>query len=140
MDEKTLFEQGFKRWEMLLAAWNFYLVVVFALIVLFVLSKSARTDRRVFWIMVSGFGFFAWTHLLGLLYILKQWTAIAAELKTKVAVRIPNDVLESRFANAGIIDAPEAVWVVPFHIIVDVFVVAAIWWLCRERAGTVQSV
>ena len=54
--------------------------------------------------------------------------------KTKVAVRVPNEVLETQFANAGIIDAPEAVWVVPFHIIGDVFVIASVWWLCRKRA------
>jgi len=131
MNEQTLFEAGFRRWEMLLAAWNFYLLIAVGTIVLFAAVRSLRHDRRVYWIFTVGFAFFAWTHLLGLLYILKQWHAIAEELKRKLEQSDPSRIadLTTRFEYSGIIDAPEAIWVLPFHLLGDAFVLASLWWL-----------
>lgn len=131
MTEQSLFEAGFRRWEMLLSAWNFYLLIAVGTIVLFAAVKSLRRDRRVYRVFSVGFALFAWTHLLGLFYILKQWHAIADELKEKLTKANPNRVAEltARFENSGIIDAPEGIWVVPFHILGDAFVLLALWYL-----------
>jgi len=138
MTEQTLFEAGFRRWEMLLSAWNFYLLLAVSLIVLFAAVKSLRTNRRVYWVFSAGFFFFAWTHLLGLLYILKQWHAIADELKWKLSQSTPSRIeeLTTRFENSGILDAPEAVWVLPFHFLGDAFVLLALRWLRAPIAAT----
>ncbi len=133
MTEQALFDATFRRWEMLLGAWNFYLVVAAAVVGVFALVPAARNDRRSVRVAVAGFVFFAWTHLLGLLYILKQWAAIADELKRVTGSRPDAAALHERFANAGVVDAPDPVWVVPFHVAADVFVVLAVLWLARAR-------
>jgi hypothetical protein len=131
MNEAVLLDQTFKRWEMLLAAWNFYLVVAIGIITLFAQSKSVREDRRNFWIFLIGFEGFAFCHFLGLMYIIKSWAALAAEMHN--LIKSPEAI--ERFANSGIIDAPEPIWIIPFHLIGDTFVATALWWLCRRRGG-----
>jgi hypothetical protein len=126
MDTRDLFAETFKRWEMLLAAWNFYLVVAFVLVGLVALSPRLRADRLALRLLAAGFAFFAWTHLLGLLYVLKQWAALAGMLRDKLP---PAEV--ERLAMAGFVEAPEAVWVVPFHLLLDGFVLLAVWLLSR---------
>lgn len=131
MDTRDLFAETFKRWEMLLAAWNFYLLVAFLLVGLVALVPRLRSDRLALRLLAAGFLFFAWTHLLGLLYILKQWAAIAAMLRD----RLPPAEVE-RLAMAGFVEAPEAVWVVPFHLLLDGFVLLAVWLLSRPPSDT----
>lgn len=126
MEPRDLYAETFKRWEMLLAAWNFYLIVAFVLVGLVALAPRLRTDRLALRLLAVGFAFFAWTHLLGLLYILKQWAALAALLRDKLP---PAEV--ERLALAGFVEAPEAVWVVPFHLLLDGFVLLAVWLLSR---------
>lgn len=131
MEINGLLDQVFRRWEMLLAAWNFYLVVAFVLLGFFILSKTARTERKVFRLLAAGWAFFAWTHLLGILYMVKQWTAVAALLKETLAAREGGAELVGRLAGAGIVEAPEAVWIVPFHLLLDAFVLFGMWILRR---------
>lgn len=133
METKDLFDQVFKRWEVLLSAWNFYLVVAFALLGFFALSNTARTERKVFRLFAVGWAFFAWTHLLGLLYMIKQWTAVAAVLKDRLSASGADKGVVDRIAGAGMIEAPEAVWIVPFHLLLDAFVLYGMWVLCASR-------
>ena len=133
METKDLFDQVFKRWEVLLSAWNFYLVVAFALLGFFALSNTARTERKVFRLFAVGWAFFAWTHLLGLLYMIKQWTAVAAVLKDRLSASEADKGVVDRIAGAGMIEAPEAVWIVPFHLLLDAFVLYGMWVLCTPR-------
>ncbi len=139
MEVNGLLDQVFRRWETLLAAWNFYLVVAFVLLGFVILSKTARTERKVFRLLAVGWVFFAWTHLLGILYMIKQWTAVAALLKEALAARPGGTELAGRLAGAGIVEAPEAVWVVPFHLLLDAFVLFGMWVLCRPRPVPLPS-
>ena len=92
--------------------------------------RPLRRDRPAVRLFQVGFAFFAWTHLLALLYILKSWAALAAQLRLGV-----NEDTLTRFENAGVIDAPDAVWVVPFHVIGDALVLGGLWWLTRPAGG-----
>jgi len=135
MTETALFEAGFRRWEMLWAAWNFYLILSLTLIIAFAALPALRTNRRVYWIFTVGYAGFAWAHLLGLLYILKQWRAIAEELRFMLERSQPVEryqELLTRFEASGVLDAPEGFWVVPFHLVGDLFVLGALWWLRRD--------
>ena len=67
--------------------------------------------------------------MLGLLYTLKQWAALAAQLALT-----QDAATRERFAQAGIVDAPIAAWVVPFHVIGDALVLGGLWWVSGVRA------
>ena len=140
MEINSLLDQVFQRWETLLAAWNFYLIVAFVLLGFFILSKTARTERKVFRLLAVGWVFFTWTHLLGILYMVKQWTAVAAMLKEAIAAREGGTEFVVRLAGAGIVEAPNAVWIVPFHLLLDAFVFFGMWVLCRPQfAGRLKQ-
>lgn len=130
MTETALLDHTFKRWDMLLTAWYVYAAAAFAVLALFTVARSLRADRRAVRLFQLGFAFFAWTHLLALLYILKSWAALAAQLKLDTAGRGTD--FADRFANAGVLDAPDAVWVVPFHLIGDALVLGGLAWLSRR--------
>ena len=123
----------FQRWQMLLGAWHVYVLVGVGVVGLFAVSPAARADGRVKRVMTGGFVLFAVAHLLGLMYMLKQWAAVAGELRRAVERARPADAADflARFENSGVIDAPDPVWVVPFHLAGDVFVVAVVWYLGR---------
>ncbi len=131
MTEATLLDQTFRRWEMLLHAWYVYAAAAFAVLALFAVVPALRHDRRATRLFLLGFTFFAWTHLLALLYILKSWAALAGQLRLDTATRGVD--FADRFANAGVVDAPDAVWVVPFHLIGDAIVLGGLWWLTRRE-------
>jgi hypothetical protein len=124
--KEALLDHTFRRWEMLLSAWNFYLLVSIGVILVFVLSEKARTNRRAYWVFQIGYLLFAFTHVLGLLYILKSWSALGAVLH-EMTPAPKQELLEA----AGIIDAPMPVWVLPFHVLGDAFVVLSVRWLCQ---------
>ena len=134
MTPDALLAGTFDRWQMLLTAWNVYVAVGVAVVTLFAVSPAARGDARVRHVFVTGFLLFAVAHLLGLLYMLKQWAAVAGELRRMVESTRPPDAAAdflARFESAGVIDAPEPVWVLPFHLLGDGFVVAAVGYLSR---------
>ena len=132
MNDQTLLDQTFKRWDMLLTAWYVYAAAAFAVLTLFAVVRRLREDRPAVRLFQAGFAFFAWTHLLALLYILKSWAALAAQFRLGVDA----DTL-TRFENAGVIDAPDAGWVVPFHVLGDALVLGGLWGLTRPaRAAT----
>lgn len=124
MNAPFLLSAASRCWEHLHAAWCFYLVVAAAAVGAVMLVPRLRADRLALRLLAGGFALFAWTHLLGLLYILKQWAAFAAELR----LRLPADAVE-RLTGAGFVEAPEPVWVVPFHLLGDAFVLFALWRL-----------
>jgi len=130
VNAETLLDQTFKRWDMLLNAWYVYAAAAFAVLALVAVVRPLRQDRPAIRLFQVGFAFFAWTHLLALLYILKSWAALAAQLRLGV-----DEGTLTRFENAGVIDAPDAVWVVPFHVIGDALVLGGLWWLTRPAGG-----
>ncbi len=134
MNDQTLLDQTFRRWDMLLNAWYVYAAAAFAVLALFALVRPLRRDRPALRLFQVGFAFFAWTHLLALLYILKSWAALAAQFRRGVDAET-----FTRFENAGVLDAPDAVWVVPFHLIGDALVLGGLWWLTRPESSALPG-
>lgn len=127
MSNDALLDAVTRRWQMLQTQWALYLVVSAALLALVIALPNLRADRRVLRLIGLAYAFFAWTHLLGLLYILKQWSLLAGEL-----ARNADEATRERFLYAGIFDAPIAAWVVPFHLMGDALVLGGIWWVSRR--------
>jgi hypothetical protein len=78
---------------------------------------------------VGGFAFFALTHLLGMLHVTKQWASLTEALRLKLASE-PALIEKLEFA----VMAPHLSWIVPFHLLFDALVVAAVLWLARSKS------
>ncbi len=129
MDVATAIPAAARCWEHLHVAWCFYLLVSAGAVGVVLLSPRLRSDRPALRLLAAGYALFAWTHLLGLLYILKQWAAVAEEARAGLS-----PVVAGRLAGAGLVEAPEPLWVVPFHILGDLFVLYALWRLSGSPA------
>ena len=127
MSNDALLDAVTRRWQMLQTQWALYLLVSAAVVVFVIALPGLRADRRALRLIAVAYAFFAWTHLLGLLYIIKQWALLAGELALH-----SDEAMRQRFLYAGIFDAPAGFWVVPFHLMGDVLVLAGIWWVSRE--------
>ena len=130
MTPDALLEAVTRRWEMLQTAWTTYLVVSAAVLTLVVALPRLRADRRALLLLGVAFGFFAVTHLLGLLYTLKQWAALAEQF---ASTQTP--AVRESFAESGLVEAPHPLWVVPFHLAGDALVLLGLRWLGRSPAA-----
>jgi hypothetical protein len=106
--------------------WCFHVAVSLGLFALVVAAPAVRADRRLVRLVLFGFAFYAYTHLECMRWEVKQWAAIAAELKAMP--RTPPTL-------RGIIDAPHPLWIIPFHVLFDAFVLYALWAATRPRPG-----
>jgi hypothetical protein len=123
MTADALFTAILSRSDQLLWLWVAYLAGAAAAL------KFARGDRR--WV-AAGFLFAAYTHLESMRWVVKQWAAAeAAFVGTPAYTAAPPAVRE---AFDGVIHAPPAVWVVPFHLVLDAAVLAALWRAGRPAA------
>lgn len=124
MTADTLLAEIAKKSDFIFAGWN---VLMLAGLAVIALSPLLRGFRRVGLAVRAGFGFFAVTHLLGMLHVLKQWASLEDALRF-VLSGTPD--VADRLAFAAM--APHASWVVPFHLVFDAFVIAAAWWAGRR--------
>jgi hypothetical protein len=113
----------------ILYQWCIFIVVGFGMLVVAARSASAHPALSRF--LFFGFAFFALTHLLGLFWLLKQWTAAAAALQKIELLKLGGT--DVKVDLQPVLDAPAAEWVLPFHLAFDVFVLTGIWWLTRKR-------
>lgn len=120
----TLLAEIAKKSDFIFAGWN---VLMLAGVGVLIASAFLRHHPRVGLAVRAAFGFFAVTHLLGMLHVLKQWASLEDALK--FVLRGEPD-LADKLAFAAM--APHATWVVPFHLVYDGFVLAAAWWAGRR--------
>lgn len=132
MDANALVAEIMRRSDFIFAGWNVLMVVGIGLLAVVGLSRALRADRRAAAVLGTAFLFFALTHLLGMLHVTKQWESLADALRHKLAAE-PVMVEKLDFA----VTAPHTIWIVPFHLAFDAFVLVGIWWLSRPR--TVSS-
>lgn len=123
MTADALLAEIARKSDFIFAGWN---VLMLAGVGVLVASAFLRPYPRVGLAVRAAFGFFAVTHLLGMLHVLKQWTSLEDALK--FALRGEPDMAD-KLAFAAM--APHAGWVVPFHLAFDGFVLAAAWWAGR---------
>ena len=128
MTADALLAEIMRRADFVFAGWNVLMAVGVGLLAAVGSSARLRTDRRAAKVLVAGFGFFALTHLLGMLHVVKQWASLTAALRHKV---FTESTLLSELDFA--ITAPHVAWVVPFHLAFDALVLAGVWWLTKPR-------
>jgi hypothetical protein len=133
MTDAILLDQITARWRMLDYAWMFYVLVALAAVVAVAAVPSIRESRRAVRIFAVGFGLFAFSNLLGMLYTIKQWHALADELRKRIPATTASD-----WEGAGLSDAPLGAWVLIPHLLADGFVVAAILWLGSRQSSTAK--
>lgn len=128
MNGTGLLVEVFRRSDVILAAWAAHVVVGGAVLVAALLSGRIRDDRRVRRVLAAAFAFYAVTHLESMHWVLKQWAAATAALKAAPDFVTADPA--AREALLGVIEAPHPLWVVPFHLALDAFV---LWVLLRPR-------
>lgn len=129
MTPSDLFPEVFRRWDALHASWNQFLIASFGVLLLLLLVPRVRVHWR---FVAAGYALFALGHLLTILHMLKQWRGVAEYLRDKLA----NPEWNQRWADAGIVDAPDPLWVVPHHLLIDAFVLVGLWRLGRTQPGS----
>jgi hypothetical protein len=129
VDASALLAEIMRRSDFIFAGWNILMVAGLGLIAVVGLAPSLRNDRSVCRLLVGGFAFFALTHLLGMLHVTKQWASLTEALRLKLASE-PALIEKLEFA----VMAPHLSWIVPFHLLFDALVVAAVLWLARSKS------
>ena len=129
MSADAILAEIMRRADFVFAGWNVLMVAGVGLLAAFGLFPALRASRRSAAMLAAGFAFFAMTHLLGMLHVVKQWASLEDALRYKLA---SDPVLAEKLDFAAM--APHLVWVVPFHLAFDAFVLAGIWWLTRRSA------
>jgi hypothetical protein len=127
MDVNALLAEIMRRSDFIFAGWNVLMVAGVGLLTVVALSPVLRADRRAAAVLGAAFLFFAVTHLLGMLHVTKQWESMADALRHKLAAE---QVTAEKLDFA--ITAPRPIWIVPFHLSFDAFVLAGIWWLTKS--------
>jgi hypothetical protein len=128
VDANALLAEIMRRSDFIFAGWNILMVAGLGLIVTVGLAPSLRNDHHVCRLLAGGFAFFALTHLLGMLHVTKQWASLTEALRLKLASE-PTLIEQLEFA----VMAPHLSWIVPFHLLFDASVVAAVLWLTRRK-------
>lgn len=118
----ALLAEILKRSDFIFAGWNVLMLAGVGVLVAVGLAP-ARVGRP----LLAAFGFFAVTHLLGMLHVVKQWASLTESLKLKIANE-PGLLERIDFA----VLAPDLAWIVPFHLAFDALVFGLGWRLTRR--------
>lgn len=124
MTAETLLAEIAKKSDFIFTGWN---VLILTGVALLVATPFIWSHPRVGIAVRGAFGFFAVTHLLGMLHVLKQWASLEDALKHTLK---GDPDLSDKLAFAAM--APHPTWVVPFHLAFDAFILAAAWWAGRK--------
>lgn len=120
-----LLQEVSKKSDYIFNSWNVLIVAGLAVLVVCAFQKK---QRRLSIALSLGFVFFAMTHLLGMMHVLKQWQS----LETTIHQILKNESDLKQNIGFAIL-APKAIWVVPFHFAFDFFILASVYWISREK-------
>lgn len=129
MNGTELLSEVYRRSDVILAAWAFHVIVAGVVFGVGLFSARLRDNRRARRLLAAGFAFYALTHLESMHWVLKQWAGATAALKA--SPEFANADPAARAALGPVIEAPAPAWVVPFHLILDIFV---LWVVLRPAA------
>jgi hypothetical protein len=110
----TLTDRVFARSDQLLWLWNFYVVMVVLTLAAMVLIPAIRDQKRLRLGLMGLFAFVAYANLESMRWVLKQWQCL-------VEAEPPGSG-----PLAAVMAAPHPLWVFPFHLTLDAFVLYAI--------------
>jgi hypothetical protein len=117
-----LTDRVFARSDQLLWLWNFYILIVVVTLFSAAMVPLVRENRRVRIGLMAAFGFVAYANLESMRWVLKQWHSLVETDRGSIA----SGPLES------VMEAPHPLWVFPFHLTLDLFVLLAVWWMNRK--------
>ena len=118
---ESLLAEILRRSDFIFAGWNILMLAGIAVLII-----TGLAPRRVTRAVLMVFGFFAVTHLLGMLHVVKQWASLTESLKLQLA---GNSKLLTELDFA--ILAPDLAWIVPFHFAFDALVIGLGWRIAR---------
>jgi hypothetical protein len=121
MPADALLAETFRRSDQLLLAWAVHAAVALAVLALVLGAPAIRADRHARRVLAGVFAFLALANLEAMLWVLKQWRAAFAALDGSAGWAM----FPGRVGLADVAAAPPAVWVVPFHLVLD----AAVVWV-----------
>ena len=132
MTPDALLAETFRRSDQLLAAWATHAAAAGVVLVVVVSVPAGRADRSARRVLAAAFAFLALANLEGMLWILKQWAAVADLLRDGPALAPHPDPRQNALlaALADVSAAPHPLWVVPVHLVLDAFV---LWVALRRR-------
>ncbi len=119
MTADPLVAEVFRRSDQLLAAWAVHALTAVGVVALAAAVPAVRDCRRSRRVLALLFALLALANLEGMLWILKQWQAVSDALGALPAWAVS----PAARPLAGVLDAPHPLWVVPFHLVLDGFVV-----------------
>ena len=111
----------------LLSLWVVHLLASFALILILAARPTLRADALAMRFVLLAYIGFAITHLMCMQWVLKQWGVLAELLRDRLT---PDQLL--KMTGSGLTEAPDFIWVVPFHVLADAFVITAIRKLSKN--------
>lgn len=118
-DLAALTDRVFARSDQLLWLWNFYVVLVLAVLAAALTMPTLRVHRTRRYGFMLLFLFLAYANLESMRWVLKQWHAVVESGRSAIVPGPLEDVL----------NAPHPLWVFPFHLILDLGVLYALWRL-----------
>lgn len=130
MTADALLAEILRRADFIFAGWNVLLITGVALVAVVGAVPALRQDVRLSRLLMATFAFFALTHLLGMLHVVKQWASLTDALAWKIK---DDPTLAERIDFA--VMAPHISWIVPFHFAFDLLVLGGVAWLSRRRNG-----
>ena len=105
----------------LLSLWVVHLLASFALILILAARPTLRADALAMRFVLLAYIGFAITHLMCMQWVLKQWGVLAELLHDRLSTE---QLL--KMTGSGLTESPDFIWVVPFHLLADAFVIYAI--------------
>lgn len=131
MSVESLLAEIFRRSDLLLATWAVHAATALVVVALVVAAPPVRDDRRARWVLAGVFAFLAFANLEGMMWILMQWQALTdALVQLHIWQTSPGTNVLVKVTNP-----PHPLWVVPFHLVLDVAVVALSLGLGARRVS-----
>ncbi|CAN5201948.1 hypothetical protein BH11PLA2_BH11PLA2_18690 [soil metagenome] len=122
------------RSDQLLHAWCVLGVVGLAILAVAATNREAHVNQAIGRVLALGWLIFAVTHFMCMQWILKQWQAVAYSFVETPTYKMATESVKASLAS--VVTVPEIVWVLPFHLVFDAFVLIGLWWLTRTTRTT----
>jgi hypothetical protein len=133
---KDLLPIIFERSNAMQRFWNFLIVVTFGLLGFVTTARATAGHTSVKVMLTIGYVVFAAVNLDALLFVTQQRTILVAALPKLPSDGLLKDLNEKFLYAPNVLSPPFLGSVITVHLVVDAFVVGAIWlfpWLLKNR-------
>jgi hypothetical protein len=134
MTPDAILSEILRRSDFIFAGWNVLILAGIGVLAAVGLSHTLRTHRRAIRLLIAAFGFFALTHLLGMIHVAKQWASLTEGFHHALA---SDPTLNEKLEFAVL--APTIEWIMPFHLVFDALVMWGVWWMARGEVTSPEA-